>query len=263
MRLSEVLSKAPLEEYTQIEGFLKGKKLNTGIQRKIQIGNIGLNFQCTNCDDLRTFWSDKNIYCLGVDDSTISIDINLKCGCGNHIQAWFLVKSKDIIYDFAPLVKIIKRGIRLGDKAKINVNHYGEESFLIEKADLAYSESLGAGAMVYLRMIFERVTKRVANEMGISIVFPNNRRKNFWTLLKEVDETQPIIPQEFKSNRYKLFKELSEIVHGNSNEPEALVKYNPTRRLIIGIFDNIKNNVEISDALLHFDWEGTESGEIV
>lgn len=260
MRLSEILSKEPSDNFIQIESFMNGRNLKAGKQRKIEIGTIGLNFHCTNCDNLRTFWSDKDIYCLGVDETTISIDINLKCGCGNHIQVWFLVESERSIYDYAPLVRVIKKGIRLGDNAKINIDCYGEESILIERADLAYSEGLGAGAMVYLRMIFEQVTKRVANEMGIPIIHANNRRKNFWTLLKEVDETQPIIPQEFKNNRYKLFKELSEIVHGNSNEEQALMKYSPSRRLIIGILDNIKNNAEICDALLHFDWEDSESG---
>ena len=78
-------------------------------------------------------------------------------------------------------------------------------------------------------------------------------------MLLQVDERHSIIPQEFKNDRYKLFKELSKIVHGESTENDALLKYIPSRRLIIGILDNIKNNAEISDALSYFDWEVIES----
>ena len=74
MRLSGLLEKEPSIRYQQVERFLN-TKLKSGTQRKLDIGNIGLNFHCIKCENVRTFWSDEKIYSLGVDDKTISIDV--------------------------------------------------------------------------------------------------------------------------------------------------------------------------------------------
>lgn len=41
---------------------------------------------------------------------------------------------------------------------------------------------------------------------------------------------------------YTLFGELSDVVHGKSNEETSLKKYDALRRLVVGILDNVKNN---------------------
>ena len=41
---------------------------------------------------------------------------------------------------------------------------------------------------------------------------------------------------------YTLFGELSDVVHGKSDEETSLKKYDALRRLVVGILDNVKNN---------------------
>ena len=54
---------------------------------------------------------------------------------------------------------------------------------------------------------------------------------------KKVDEKSSIIPREFSKDGYKLFRELSDIVHGESNEKEGITKFEraklPSRPAII------------------------------
>lgn len=252
MRLSEVLSREPSNEFTQIEGFLDNKKLKFGKQRKIKIGKVALNYRCLTCSDQRTFWSEDEMYCLGVDNNTVSIDLNLRCNCGTDIQMWFLLESENEISSYAPNIKILKKSERLGNKASKNLLAYGEQSINLVKADHAFREKLGAGSMVYLRIIYESVTKEVANNIGIPTTTDKGKKINFAKILEDVDKEQKIIPTEFSANKYNLFGTLSEIIHGNSNEELALSKYESSRRLIVGILDNIKGNEEINKAVMNF-----------
>ena len=122
--------------------------------------------------------------------------------------------------------------------------------------------------MIYLRKIFEMTTSQAAAATGIATKAPNGRRKPFKVLLEEVDKTCHIIPPEFSSNGYTLFAELSEVIHGDSDEFEALRKYKSCQRLVFGIVDNIRNNQEMAQAIASLGWndaaplivtEGTES----
>ena len=45
---------------------------------------------------------------------------------------------------------------------RINDNRYGEFTPLLDKAMQAYTDGLGAGAVVYLRKIFEKITVKAA-----------------------------------------------------------------------------------------------------
>ncbi len=111
--------------------------------------------------------------------------------------------------------------------------------------------------MIYLRKIFEMTTSQAAEAVGIATVRSNGRRKSFRSLLEEVDADSHIIPSEFSSNGYKLFSELSEVIHGDSNEAEALNKYPPCRKLVLGIVNNIRNNQEMAQAIASLGWNGT------
>jgi hypothetical protein len=92
MRLSDVLSKPLGTKFVQIDGFMT-KRLTVGKQRQLDVGRIGLNFYCKQCNDLRTFWSSDKLYCIGVNDRQISIDCVLNCQCGSSVAVWFLVES--------------------------------------------------------------------------------------------------------------------------------------------------------------------------
>ena len=147
MRLSDVLSKKPIKEYIQVDGFLQGKKGNTGQNVSISIGKIGLNYFCANCDDLRTFYSEDKLSIIFINKNLISIDCVVTCGCGNAIPVWFLIESKDDITGQAPYVKIIKKSDRLINTTKADVHRYGEFTKFLDKAEQAYNEEFGAGAV--------------------------------------------------------------------------------------------------------------------
>lgn len=70
MRLSDILSKPPVKKYVQIDGFLNNKKGIVGQKVDIKIGKIALNFFCTNCNDLRTFYSKDNLSCIFITETT-------------------------------------------------------------------------------------------------------------------------------------------------------------------------------------------------
>ena len=125
------------------------------------------------------------------------------------------------------------------------------------RAQIAFEDRLGAGAMIYLRKIFELVTWQSAVAFGIPTTGPQGRRKTFKALLREVDTSCQIIPTEFSDNGYTLFSELSEVIHGDSDEAKALSKYEPCRRLVFGVVSNIRNKREIAQAIASLGWNET------
>jgi hypothetical protein len=96
MRLSDVLSRPYSSEFIEIDGFLS-KKLSVGKQRKIDVGKVALNFFCVSCNDLRTFLSVSELYCIAVNVRQVSIDCVLNCAgdCGSSVVVWFLVECQD------------------------------------------------------------------------------------------------------------------------------------------------------------------------
>lgn len=264
MRLPELLSKEINNEYIQIEGFLENRVLAKGKPRKLLAGKVMLNFFCKHCNDMRTFISDEILYCVGIDSHHISLDCVLTCaGCGELLPIWFLIESrpydidehtlKSYIHDSSPFVKIIKRGRKLPSNV-ILTNSYDAFSELIDKAEVSFHNGLGAGAIVYLRIVLEQVVKNVADKVQISTKGTSRQRKSFRKLLEEVDSACHIVPEQFSENGYQLFSELSECIHGNCNEEDSLQKYIPLRTLVTGIIDNIKHNQEITSALETLNW---------
>ncbi|MFI6396215.1 hypothetical protein [Nonomuraea sp. NPDC050540] len=258
MRLGDLLSKAPAREEAQVEGFLNGRGLSWGQHKTIDAGQVFLTFLCKTCGVVRTFASGKKLSCLGVGDRVVSIDACLKCAaCGAIVEAWFLVVSRDELHGQAPIVRLERYVDNRRDRAsRIGVGAGGFDD-LLERAQLAYEENLGAGAMVYLRKIFEAITKQVADIAGIPTTGNNGGRKPFRNLLQEVDEQHHIIPTAFSSDGYKLFSELSEIVHGDSTEEMALQKYRPCRSLVIGIIRNVASDQEMKRAIKDLGWNVT------
>lgn len=257
MRLSDVLSNPPKNELVQIEGFLEEKNLLYGRQKKIKVGRISLPFLCTICGNVHSFLSDETLFCIGVNESTVSIDSVVVCArCGNSsVPAWFLVTSDEEIFSRYPNVKIIKYSYKLSEYVSLSEERFGGLTDLFNKAQLAYAEELGAGSAIYLRKILEIITYSAAKVVDVK-TRKNNHRRPFKVVLEEVDQILNIVPREFSENRYKLFEDLSNVIHGDSDELVALKKYPALRRLVIGIIDNIKNNREINEALNVLGWNG-------
>ena len=255
MRLGEVLSKVPKREFTQVEGFLLNKKGNVGQQVVLDVGQVALNYFCTKCEDIRTFNSIGRLSSVFVNGQLVSIDCVLACGCKSTVQVWFLVESEEDICSLAPKVRILKRSEKLSDVVKINTNQYGDFAILLDKAEQAYRDGLGAGAIVYLRKAFEKITVNMADKVGLTYEkYEGGNPKNFQKLLERVDAQCSIIPQEFKQHGYSLFRELSSVVHGEYDEDLGLSKFEPLHRLVIGILENVRNREELRSAIGVLGW---------
>ena len=160
MRLSDVLSKPPSDQFEQVEGFLDGKKVRPGNQKKIAIGKVALTFFCKTCDDNHTFCSSDELFCIGVNSASVSIDCVLTCSRCNSssVPTWFLVACNDDIAARDPNVLIQKRSYKPLGTASPSTERFGYFSELLEKAKQAHSDGLGAGSIVYLRKILEIIT---------------------------------------------------------------------------------------------------------
>lgn len=264
MRLSEVLNRAPDSSQAQVEGFLGSQRLGWGRHKNIEIGRVIRNYFCRPCDDTRTFFSSDRLSCLVTGSHSVSIDVTLRCSaCQSPMEAWFLVGCADDLFGQAPLVHLERFTENKRDVATAVGAQVGEIHELFERAQIAFEDHLGAGSMVYLRKAFEIVTSQAAVATGNPPKHSSGRRKTFKSLLEEVDEQSHIIPLEFSNNGYKLFSELSEVIHGDSDEAEALTKYEPCRQLVLGIVTNVRNNQSMAAAIDSLGWNGAAPLQVV
>lgn len=266
MRLSSRLSDKS-KNHGEIESFIDWEKytispeeaeelqlISAGDFIDIQIGKITLPFYSTKCNDSVSFVSPKNLHCLIISEKMISIDCQLQCmdyddsnqackECSHCIQAWFLVGADDI-FSATPNVYLIKQNFKLPANIKLPVETEDKFTEWLAKAEIAHKERLGAGSVIYLRSILEQITIKVGNDAGVDIYQPNGRTKPFNQVLQAVDAQCSIIPTIYSDNGYKLFQKLSEIAHGNSDEETALKEYEPLRRLVVGVIENVRKNEE-------------------
>ena len=249
MRLSDVLSKPPSVRYEQVENFMGNRKISIGKSKRLYVGKVALNFRCNRCGDTRTFLSDKELNCIQISEHLVSIDCGLYCTvCGASIPIWFLVDAEETIYQSYPKVRIIKRTAKFSDLVSPDTSVYKDYAILLDKAERAYQDELGAGAIVYLRKILESITFQIARRESIMIKKEKGSNRPFKLILEEVDAKRHIIPSEFSQNGYRLFGELSDVVHGDYDETIGLKKYASLRRLVVGVLDNIKNSEELLEA---------------
>ncbi|MCR1982976.1 hypothetical protein NSA53_12100 [Cellulosimicrobium cellulans] len=269
MRLAELLSKAPARAEAQVERFIGRADedaddeydLGPGYHEMVDVGKVLVNYFCTRCDDSRTFTSGDRLSCLVVGPRVVSIDVGLRCpGCDAEVEAWFLVTSRDDLTAQAPRVQLV----RYVDNRREGVGRLsartgaGELDALLERAQLAHEHQLGHGSMVYLRIIFESLTRRAAEVADVSLHGKKGGRKPFRELLREVDEKHHIIPPTFSSDGYRLYEELSEVVHGNASEATALAKYASCESLVRGILQNISSSQEMKRAVEKLGWGEVE-----
>lgn len=280
MRLSSRLSDRD-ENHGEVEWFIDPDRytsvkeeatdeivyVSSGDFIEIQIGTINLPFYSTICQDTNSFISPKKLHCLIINEKMISIDCQLKCTdydtenpkcreCDPYVQAWFLIEADDIFAN-TPNINLVKQNFKLPENIKLPIEIEDKYSEWLAKAEIAHKERLGAGAIIYLRSAFEKITQEVGLNAGVTIKNKKDKFLNFRELLQRVDSECSIIPPIYAENGYDLFSKLSEIAHGDSDETTALEEYEPLRRLVIGIIENvkrkneeIKNNAEIQKALI-------------
>lgn len=251
---------------------------------EIDIGRINLPFYSSKCQDTIIFKSDQILHCLIISDKMISIDCNLTCdnrnesnprcqSCKSSVQSWFLIEA-DNIFSSSPRVNVVKKNHKLSEDIKLPIEIGDKYNEWFAKADIAFKERLGAGSIIYLRSIFEKITFEVGTEINDRIRNTQGNiidlnKLNFRDLLEKVNNVYPIIPVIYSQNGYELFGQLSEIAHGNSDEQTALEKYESLRRLVKSVVDEVTskkqeivNNLEITNALSEIGiLTGGETGE--
>ena len=280
MRLSSRLSDRD-KNHGEVESFIDSERytsikedatdgivyISSGDFIEIKIGTINLPFYSTICQDSNSFISPKKLHCLIINEKMISIDCQLKCTdydkenskcrqCNPDIQAWVLIEADDIFAN-NPNVHLVKQNFKLPENIKLPVEMDDKYSEWLAKAEIAYKERLGAGAIIYLRSAFEKITQEVGLSAGVTIKNDKDKFLNFREVLQRVDSECSIIPPIYAENGYELFSRLSEIAHGNSDEETALKEYDALKRLVFGIIENVrrknkelKNNAEIKKALI-------------
>lgn len=271
MDLSKLLRKPPAEDYQQVDTFWFPEEredyeygdeneddspLLIGQHIKLETGQVSLNYYCAECEDLRTFNSDKQQGLRGivVNKQVISIDCILQCNCGSVVHTWFLVEAEEDIRYQSPRVRILHFREKLTERVKLQSEKYGEFSEWLEKANRAHKDGLGSGAVIYLRKVYESVTYSIANANNIPLYRDNGKRRSFSEILKEVDEQHSIIPVSFSANRYELFSQLSKIIHGDGSEEDALEYFGALYTLVISVLDNVTQKEELKSAAQKFNW---------
>lgn len=200
--------------------------------------------------------SGETLSCLVASDQLVSIDVTLRCPvCPASVEAWYLIACDSDLYVQSPVVYLDRCTENRRDSVKGVGNSGGQFEDLLERAQTAYEQQLGAGSMVYLRKIFEAVTKEVATIAGIATTRPNGSRKPFRDLLEEVDREHHIIPAGFAQDGYRLFSELSEVIHGDASEDVALLKFQPCRQLILSVLNNVMEDRAIASAIGALGWD--------
>ncbi|WP_281920528.1 hypothetical protein [Nocardia cyriacigeorgica] len=193
----------------------------------------------------------------------MSIDATLRCMvCGATVETWFVVGSVGEIHTIAPEVRVehYKENLR-GCAKRVGLGD-GRFEELVTCAQLAYENGLGAGAVVYLRKIFEKVTWEVADILEIETFKPNGNRRPFAQVLEEVNAIRSIIPQRFSSDGYQLFRELSSIIHGDSSESDALQKFIPCLQLVLGVVEEVNRDNVIAQAIEELGWDMEDIGHL-
>lgn len=272
MKLNKLLSKPAAEDYQQVDTFWLPKEgvesefddsneddefLRIGQNVPLDIGQISLNYYCEECEDLRTFTSDKEQELQGivVSPKMLSVDCVLRCSCDASVFIWFLIEAKSDIRFQSPEVRILHYREKLSEGVKLQSEQYGEFAEWLEKAKRAYRDGLGSGAVIYLRKVFEALTYNVAKADSNIEVTRAGKRRTFYEILKEVDNKYSIIPEYFSANGYQLFRELSNIIHVDGSEEEALEYFGALETLVTSILDNVNKKEELRSAVGKFNWD--------
>lgn len=254
MRLSSVLSEAVTNRLSEVEPFMGKTSVRWGAHRKLDVGTVTRQYECANCQSVRPFNSKGPLNSLVAGPNMVSIDVVLKCvDCENSVENWFLVRSPNLL-GLAPSVSLVQVSEHLGDAARRPWTHDSKLDELLARADLAHECRLGAGSLVYLRKCFEIVTHTAAAGARVDVRRANGSLRPFAHVLREVDEQSQIIPREFSNEGYRLFSELSDLVHGDADEDLALKKYPSLRTLVRGVIENVRGTAKLTQATSDLGW---------
>jgi len=222
------------------------------------VGKSMRNYFCEHCDDFRTFSSVDHIYVTMIDKFRMNISFVCHCpGCAADVSTWVLLESRAELYRLSPEIKARRYIETFPQGVSKYGRRYGEYSTLIESADLASLAGFHTAAATYLRQAFEAITRTAADNANIPLYRDpptNEKKRSFKGLLEEVDKSEKIIPPEFSENGYKLFSELSEILHNECAESIVRLKSPDLFTLIIGVIQNVQNKTKHLEATKNLGW---------
>lgn len=245
MRLSDIFYAPKMGALTAVDPFLPKNGMKVGRRTRVDVGPFFRTYFCSKCEMAREFHSEKKLNLVRYGDNLFGVSTLFQCACGYCLgEYWGMFEGVDSD-SRAPKVSLICESLRQIDLARET-----EESVdrLLRQAREAYSARFGYGAMVYLRIVYERVTRDVAKQVGVSLKGKNGGRKNFKSLLQEVDGVVKIIPRQYQEEGYKLFGELSEVIHGSSSEKVALDKFDSCLNLVEGVVRSVNDIPKFADA---------------
>jgi hypothetical protein len=165
--------------------------------------------------------------------------------CGHKIYQTFAIEPQPQSIEKAtqPGGESLYRVVKIGEYPNqeqsrlILLNKYfvrfSAEHALLVKAHKACQIGLGAGAMVYLRRAYESLLFAILDANGVE------HPRTFKDTLKTADEIAQIVPEVLKDKAYGLFGEISDVVHGGTDDNVGLEKYEDLRDVFLLILDHI------------------------
>ena len=270
MYIEDILSETPSADFVQVRKIFSNKdggEIETpsrGARRNLGKMNVISYYYCKECCGNVRFTSKGELNCVFISDRLISIDCVMVCRCSSAIPVWYLVESLGDITGQAPEIRVLERKEKFNEKVWfVRSDDYNE---LLDKSERAFRDGLGAGSLVYLRIILERMVRRIAKIEKVDETYiednGNKANKPFTRLLIDVDSKCKIVPLDYSgNNRQKLYGLLSGGAHGNINEKSSLEKFVPLKKLVVGILDNIKKKNEYQSAITELGWKINVWGE--
>jgi predicted RNA-binding Zn-ribbon protein involved in translation (DUF1610 family) len=124
----------------------------------------------------------------------------------------------------------------------------------LSQAERAYNASLGTGAIVYIRKAYETLLCGIIDKANIQ------RPTNFRDTLRKANETEHIVPAVLTDKAYGLFGELSDIVHGDTDDSIGMERYKDFRDVFLLILDNIMEQERMAEVAVSIRTDSTRRG---
>ena len=218
-------------------------------QRFMNIEKISINAYCEHCASEKVFTNDvsetmQEIFSEDafraagrvpqgmtpsnpeeyLSDKSFFLNLVLKCALCGEVHYYSLLFTGDKVQKIGQFPSYTSAEIKELVKYKNIIPKYYVE---LTRSVSAYSQRMGVAAFTYLRRILEDlVDKRIKDKEG----------KKFIDKLKEVEETERIIPENLASVKAQIYAILSKGVHEYDDE-ECLRLYLAVKYVITSILD--------------------------
>ena len=213
------------------------------------ISKLSINAYCEHCDSEKVFtgdiddvmhktFSDETFRSVGrmpvgmvpanpeefFADKAFFLNLELNCALCGEVHYYSLLFTGDSVRKIGQFPSYASSEIKELVKYKNIISKYYTE---LTKSVSAYSQRMGVAAFTYLRRILEDlIDKRITDKEG----------KKFIDKLKEVEETEQIIPDNLEPVKSQIYAILSKGVH-EYNDEECLQLYLAVKYVITSLLD--------------------------